>query len=71
MEKAEEWYPQEFQDGDWHCQAVMGIEEVRILHDAVTEYLKIEEDLPPINKSYLEHIQSKMFAMICSYNLEL
>lgn len=67
----EEWNPQEFHDGDWHCQAVMGIEEVRILHHTVTEYLEMKEDIPPINESYLRHIQSKMFGMICQYNLEL
>ena len=46
MENPEEWNPQEFQDGDWHCQAVMGIEEVRILHNTVTEYLEMKEDIP-------------------------
>ncbi len=71
MDSPDEWLPQEFHDGDWHCQAVMGIEEVRILHHTITEYLKTFEDIPPINKAYLEHIQSKMFAMIAEYNLEL
>ena len=63
--------PRQFQEGDWHCQAVMGIEEVRILHNTVTEYLEMKEDIPPINESYLRHIQSKMFGMIAEYNLEL
>ena len=35
------------------------------------EYLNKFEDIPPVNKSYLEHIQSKMFGMIAEYNLEL
>ena len=65
------WQPQQFQEGDWHCEAVMGIEEVRILHHTITEYLDKFEDIPPVNKSYLEHIQCKMFAMIAEYNLEL
>ena len=63
--------PKQFQDGDWHCEAIMGIEEVRILPHTVTEYLNKMEDIPPVNKSYLEHIQNKMFAMIAEYNLEL
>ena len=67
----DEWKPQQFQEGDWHCEAMMGIEEVRILHHTITEYLDKIEDIPPINKSYLEHIQSKMFGMIAEYNLEL
>ena len=67
----DEWQPQQFQEGDWHCNAVMGIEEVRILHHTITEYLNKFEDIPPVNKSYLEHIQSKMFGMIAEYNLEL
>ena len=62
---------QQFQDGDWHCEAIMGIEEVRILHHTITEYLDKFDDIPPVNKSYLEHIQSKMFGMIAEYNLEL
>ena len=37
--------PQQFQDGDWHCEAIMGIEEVRILHTTVTEYLDKFEDI--------------------------
>ena len=63
--------PRQFQEGDWHCQAVMGIEEVRILHHTVTDYLEKTDDIPPVNKAYLEHIQSKMFGMIAEYNLEL
>ena len=63
--------PRPFQDGDWHCEAVMGIEEVRILHPPVTDYLEKTEDIPPINKAYLEHIRTKMFSMIAEYNLEL
>jgi len=63
--------PQQFQDGDWHCQAIMGIEEVRILHQTITEYLDTKEELPEANETYLKHIQSKMFAMIAEYNLEL
>ena len=62
---------QQFREGDWQCNAVMGIEEVRILHHTITEYLNKFEDIPPVNKSYLEHIQSKMFGMIAEYNLEL
>ena len=49
----------------------MGIEEVRILHHTVTDYLEKTEDIPPINKAYLEHIRTKMFSMIAEYNLEL
>ena len=63
--------PRPFQDGDWHCEAVMGIEEVRILHHTVTDYLENSEGILPINKAYLEHIRTKMFSMIAEYNLEL
>ena len=67
----DKYEPQQFREGDWLCNAVMGIEEVRILHHTITEYLNKFEDIPPVNKSYLEHIQSKMFGMIAEYNLEL
>ena len=67
----DKWQPQQFQEGDWHCNAVMGIEEVRILHHTITDYLDKFEDIPPINKAYLEHIRTKMFSMIAEYNLEL
>ena len=67
----DKYEPQQFREGEWQCNAVMGIEEVRILHHTITEYLDKFEDIPPVNKSYLEHIQSKMFGMIAEYNLEL
>lgn len=63
--------PKHFKDGEWYCEAVMGIEEVRILHQTITEYLDIMEEVPEANEAYLNHIQSKMFAMIAEFNLEL
>ena len=56
--------PQQFQDGDWHCEAIMGIEEVRILHHTVTEYLDKIEDIPSKKKSK-EKARTGILATIC------
>ena len=42
--------PHEYKEGDWHCQAVMGIEEVRILYATLDKFLK-DDDVPedPLN----------------------
>ncbi len=67
----EKYVPKSFEDGEWHCQAVMGIEEVRILFSTIDQYLKneyIAKNIPEDHKSYLEHIHQKLFGMITDYN---
>ena len=59
--------PPEYKEGDWHCQAVMGIDEVRILYATLDKFLK-DDDVPEDHQSYLTHVHQKLFGMLQEYN---
>lgn len=65
---AEKYQPTKFNEGDWWCEARMGIKEVRIVHHTLEEYMKNTKDIPEDHLSYLEHMHSKLFGMIAEFN---
>ncbi len=58
----------EFQEGEWYCEARMGIWETRTMYKMLEKYLQSsEETIDGKERQYLEHVRNKMFSMIAEY----
>jgi len=65
-----DWDPEEINQ-DWYCTTEMGIEETRMLYNAVCGYLEIWPGYPkrPVEEQiYLQELKTKLFAMLTDYN---
>tara|TARA_B100001996_G_scaffold110328_1_gene83475 strand:- start:6537 stop:6743 length:207 start_codon:yes stop_codon:yes gene_type:complete len=63
------YQPKQFGPSDWRVEAIMGIEECRILYSTIDQFIKEHDDIPEDHKGYLDHIHTLLFAMIAEYNL--
>lgn len=58
---------------DWSMEMKMGIEETRMLYDAVSHYVEVwpgkDENKPVEEKVYLLSLQNRLFAVILDHNL--
>mgnify|MGYP001192060428 FL=1 len=58
----------DFEEGEWYCEARMGIWETRTMYKMIEKYLSTCEDtIDGKERQYLEHVRNKMFSMIAEY----
>lgn len=58
-------------DPNWRCVSEMGIEETRTLYNVICGYQEVWPGIPmrpPEENAYLNHMRTKLFAMITEYN---
>tara|TARA_B100000287_G_scaffold163735_1_gene154435 strand:+ start:6350 stop:6565 length:216 start_codon:yes stop_codon:yes gene_type:complete len=58
-------------DLEWYCEMRMGIDETRMLHNIAQQIMSRMKDTAEdtVEYKYLEHLRTKLFAMIMEYNL--
>lgn len=64
------WHPPA-DDNSWRCVSEMGIKETRLLFGCTSLMLEHWDnfpDRPKVEKDYLTHLHTKLFAMITDYN---